>query len=113
MKKLHKIENFDAFILNEGCTQRQSAIATAVSKIKEKYGHTSDKFLQSAKEKGVEEITDFIRKTVEPYMDRIESQEKLQTKGRPTLDYDALLEGCVSWIIVELQVQRMKKDTSK
>ena len=46
-------------------------------------------------------------------MDRIESQEKLQTKGRPTLDYDALLEGCVAWIVVELQVQRMKKETSK
>ncbi len=113
MKKLHKIENFDAFILNEGCTQRQSAIATAVSQIKERYGNDIDKFLQSAKKEGVEDVKDFIVKTVSPLMDRIESQEKLQTTGRPSLDFDALLEGCVSWILVELQIQRMKKETPK
>lgn len=112
MKKLPKIQNFDAFILNESRTQREreSTIADAVSKVKEKYGKTPQDFLKSARENGVDDVKDFIVKTVEPYIARIESQELFQNNA---FDFDGLMSGLVSWIIVELELDKMKKETSK
>lgn len=109
MKLLDNLLSFDAFILEEGSSQRNAAIATAVSRLKEKFGDTKEKFLEYAKERGVEDIKEFILKTLEPYVERIESQEKLQNNGRPTFDYDGMLAGLVSWILVEIEVGRMKK----
>ena len=43
MKK--KMMNFEQFILEESCTQRNSAISTAVSKIKEEFGVEFELFL--------------------------------------------------------------------
>ena len=109
MKLLDDFLSFDDFILEEGSSQRNAAISSAVSRLKEKFGDTKEKFLQSAKERGVDEIEDFIHQTLEPYVERIESQEKLQNNGRPTFDYNGMLAGLVSWILVEIEVGKMKK----
>lgn len=113
MKRIEKLKCFDQFILEEGCTQRNAAISTAVSKIKEEFGDTNEKFLKSAKERGVDNVKEFIIQTLKPYLDRIESQETLQNGGRPTFDYDGLLSGLVSWLLVEIEVERMKKANKK
>ena len=115
MKKLFEFKNFDSFVqeLNESCTQRNSAISTAVSKIKEEFGDTKEKFLKSAEEKGVDEIKDFLVQTLEPYVEQIENQEKLQANGRFIFDFDALLSGLASWTLVELELARMKKEHTK
>lgn len=70
MGKLIKLKDFDSFILEEACTQRTSAISTAVSQIKAEFGDTKETFLKSAKEKGVDEIKDYIVKVLEPYVER-------------------------------------------
>lgn len=108
MKMISKFKNFDSFILEGSSTQRNSAISTAVSRIKEKFGDTKEKFLKSAEEKGVNDIKDFIVQTLKPYIDRIESQEKLQSNGRFLFDFDGLLSGLVSWMLVEMELDRMK-----
>lgn len=111
MKK--KMMNYEQFILEESCTQRNSAISTAVSKLKEEFGDTKEKFLKSAEDKGVDEIKDYLVQTLEPYIERIESQEILQTKEKFALDFDALLSGLASWVLVELQIAKMKKSYKK
>jgi len=113
MKKIERFLNFEQFILEESCTQRTSAISTAVSKIKEEFGDTKEKFLKSAEEKGVDEIKDCIVKTLEPYIERVEGQEKVQTGERFILDFDELLSGLASWMLVELEISKMKKSDNK
>ena len=108
MKMISKFKNFDSFILEESSTQRNSAISTTVSRIKEEFGDTKEKFLKSAEEKGVNDIKDFIVQTLKPYIDRIESQEKLQSNGRFLFDFNGLLSGLVSWMLVEMEIDRMK-----
>lgn len=108
MKMISKFKNFDSFILEESSTQRNSAISTTVSRIKEEFGDTKEKFLKSAEEKGVNDIKDFIVQTLKPYIDRIESQEKLQSNERFMFDFDGLLSGLVSWMLVEIELDRMK-----
>ena len=108
MKMISKFKNFDSFILEESSTQRNSAISTTVSRIKEEFGDTKEKFLKSAEEKGVNDIKDFIVQTLKPYIDRIESQEKLQSNGRFMFDFDGLLSGLVSWMLVEMELDRIK-----
>lgn len=112
MKKLFEFKNFDLFVqgLNENCTQRNSAISTAVSKLKEEFGDTKEKFLKSAEDKGVDEIKDYLVQTLEPYIERIEGQEILQTKEKFALDFDGLLSGLASWVLVELELAKMKKE---
>lgn len=109
MGKLIKLKDFDSFILEEACTQRTSAISTAVSKIKEEFGNTKEKFLKSAKEKGVDEIKDFIVQVLEPYIERVEGQEKVQTGEKIILDFDELLRGLASWMLIEIEINQMKK----
>lgn len=109
MMKKERFLSFDKFVIEESCTQRTSAISTAVSKIKEEFGNTKEKFLKSAEEKGVDEIKDCIVKTLEPYIERVEGQEKVQTGEKFILDYDELLSGLASWMLVELEIGKMKK----
>jgi len=113
MKKIERFLSFEKFILEESCTQRTSAISTAVSKIKEEFGDTKEKFLKSAEERGVDEIKDTIVKTLEPYVERVEGQEKVQTGERFILDFDELLSGLASWMLVELEIGKMKKSDNK
>jgi len=108
MRMISKFKKFDSFILEESSTQRNSAISTTVSRIKEEFGDTKEKFLKSAEEKGVNDIKDFIVQTLKPYIDRIESQEKLQSNGRFMFDFDGLLSGLVSWMLVEMELDRIK-----
>ena len=77
-----KYLTFEKFILKENCTQRNSAISTAVSKIKEEFGDTKEKFLKSAREKGVDEIKDFIVKTLGLYIDRTCGRRREGSNGR-------------------------------
>lgn len=109
MMKKERFLSFDKFVIEESCTQRTSAISTAVSKIKEEFGNTKEKFLKSAKEKGVDEIKDCIVKTLEPYTERVEAEEKVQTGQKYVLDYDELLRGLASWMLVEIEINHMKK----
>lgn len=108
MGKLIKLKDFDSFILEEACTQRTSAISTAVSKIKEEFGDTKEKFLKSAKEKGVDEIKSHIVKVLEPYVERVEGEEKVQTGQKFVLNYDELLTGLASWMLIEIEIKQMK-----
>ena len=108
MKKIKKYLTFENYILNENCTQRNSAISTAVSKIKEEFGNTKEKFLKSAEEKGVDEIKDLIVQVLEPYVERVEGQEKVQTGEKFIFDFDELLAGLVSWMLVEIELNQMK-----
>jgi hypothetical protein len=108
---MEKLNDFETFVqnLNENCTQRESAISTAVSQLKARYGDTTDKFLKNVKEKekGVDDVKDYLVKVLTPYLDRIEGQEKLQN-SRFGLDFDGLLSGLAAWTIVELELDRMK-----
>ena len=113
MMKNERFLNFEQFILEESCTQRTSAISTAVSKIKEEFGDTKEKFLKSAEEKGVDDIKDFIVKTLEPYVERVEGQEKVQTGEKFILDFDELLSGLASWMLVEIEINQMKNKKGK
>ena len=113
MMKKERFLNFEQFILEESCTQRTSAISTAVSKIKEEFGDTKEKFLKSAEEKGVDDIKDFIVKTLEPYVERVEGQEKVQTGEKFILDFDELLSGLASWKLVEIEINQMKNKKGK
>lgn len=110
---MEKFNNFETFVqtLNESCTQRESAISTAVSQLKARYGDTTDKFLKTVKdkEKGVDDVKDFLVEILTPYLDRIEGQEKLQN-SRFGLDFDGLLSGLAAWSLVELELQKTKKD---
>lgn len=110
---MEKLNDFETFVqnLNENCTQRESAISTAVSQLKARYGDTTDKFLKTVqeKEKGVDDVKDFLVKVLTPYLDRIEGQEKLQN-SRFGLDFEGLLSGLAAWTIVELELQKTKKD---
>lgn len=110
---MEKLMNFEQFVIEESCIQRNSAISTAVSQLKEEFGDTKEKFLKSAEEKGTDEIKDFLVQTLEPYIEQIENQEKLQTKEKFALDFDALLSGLASWTLVELEIARMKKEHKK
>ena len=53
MKKLFEFKDFDSFVqgINENCTQRNSAISTAVSKLKDEFGDTKEKFLKISEKK--------------------------------------------------------------
>lgn len=113
MMKKERFLSFDKFVIEESCTQRTSAISTAVSKIKEEFGDTKEKFLKSAEEKGVDEIKDSIVKTLEPYIERIEGQEKVQTGEKFLLDYDELLSGLASWMLIEIEINKMKNKKGK
>ena len=113
MMKKERFLNFEQFILEESCTQRTSAISTAVSKMKEEFGDTKEKFLKSAEEKGVDDIKDFIVKTLEPYVERVEGQEKVQTGEKFLLDFDELLSGLASWMLVEIEINQMKNKKGK
>ena len=108
MRKIEKFLTFDQFLLEEACTQRTSAISTAISKIKEEFGDTKEKFLKSAQEKGVDEIKDYIVKVIEPYVERVEGEEKVQTGQKFILDYDELLKGLASWMLIEIEIEQMK-----
>lgn len=112
MKKMEKLLKFENFILEESSTQRNAAISTAVSRLKEEFGDTKEKFLEYGQENGVEKMKDFIKEILKPYIERIEGQEKLQN-GRLSFDYDGMLAGMVSWILVEIEVERMKKTNKK
>ena len=113
MEKKEKFLSFDQFILEESCSQRTSAIRTAVSKIKEEFGDTKEKFLKSAEERGVDEIKDIIVKTLEPYVERVEAEEKVQTGQKYVLDYDELLRGLASWMLIEIEINQMKNKKRK
>ena len=113
MKRLVEFKTFESFVhqLNEDCTQRKSAISTAVSQLKARYGDTTAKFLKAA-QGNVDEVKDYLVEILTPYMDRIEAQEKLQN-SRFGFDFDGLLFGLASWVLVELELDRMKKKDKK
>ena len=115
MRKLETFLSFDKFILEESCTQRTSAIRTAVSKIKEEFGDTKEKFLEYVQENenAVDEIKDIIVKTLEPYVERVEAEEKVQTGEKYILDYDELLKGLASWMLVQTEINQMKNKKGK
>ncbi len=107
---MEKFNNFETFVqsLNEGKTQRETAIRTAVDKLKERYGYTNDKFVESVKEKGVDEIKNYIVKILVPFLKQIKAEEKMPN-GLLKFDYDGLLSGLVCWCLVDLELQIMKK----
>lgn len=113
MKQITKLKDFDSFILEQKSTQRNSAIETALSQVKAKYGSLKDprQFLDNVKENGgVDGLRNFIIDTVNPYIEKIIAQEKLTGIS---MDYNDILRGLISSCIIELQLQQMTKDKSK
>lgn len=106
MQRLVELKDFDSFIMErkESNVKRDSFIEKAVSKIKKEFGATAKDFITTAKEKGVDEIQDFIVKTVEPYVEKNEGGE-----GELFYDYDSLLSGLVSWMLFEMELKLDKK----
>ena len=52
-------------------------------------------------------------KTLEPYIERVEGQEKVQTGQKFILDYNELLKGVVSWMLIEIEINQMKNKKGK
>ncbi len=108
MSKINKINNFETFIRLNESSARKLAIQTAVDKLKERFGNTNDKFVESVKEKGVDEIKDYIIKILVPFLKQIKAEEKMPN-GLLKFDYDGLLSGLVCWCLVDLELQIIKK----
>lgn len=104
MQKLVELKDFDSFILErkENNAKRDSFVEKAVSKIKKEYGLTATDFIAATRKRGVDEVQDFIAKTVEPFIDENGGEEL-------HYDYDSLLAGLVSWILFETELQLGKK----
>ena len=100
MNKMIVLKGFDAFVkeLNENYTKKKSAIEDTVEKIKKKYGKTAEEFISSVKNLGIDDVKDFIVQTVQPIA---------RTKVL-NADYDEILTGLVSWIMLELQIDKDK-----
>ena len=102
MKKLFEFKDFDTFVreLNENRNQKKSAVENAVNKIKEKYGDNAKDFIAAVSKDGVDDVKDFIAKTVQPI-------EPLNPRELNP-DYDNILLGLVCWITLELQLEKNK-----
>lgn len=105
MKKLFEFKDFDTFVreLNENRNQKKSAVENAVNKIKEKYGDNAKDFIAAVSKDGVDDVKDFIAKTVQP-IERLNPREL-------NPDYDNILLGLVCWITLELQLEKTNKET--
>ena len=103
MKEMIKLKDFDTFIqgLNENHAQKKNVVASAVDKIKERYGQNASDFIAAVKKTGVDKVKDFIVHSVIPEIDRSKTIEL-------DADYDGILTGLVSWILLELQLKKDK-----
>ena len=104
MQKLVELKDFDSFISERKQTsvKRDSFIEKAVSKIKKEYGLTATDFIAATRKRGVDDVQDFIAKTVEPFIDENGGEELFY-------DYDSLLSGLVSWILFTTELKLDKK----
>ena len=103
MKELFKLKDYDTFVkeLYESRIQKKSSVVkTAVDKIKEKYGDNARDFIAAVSKDGVDDVKDFIAKTVQP-IERLNPREL-------NPDYDNILLGLVCWITLELQLEKNK-----
>jgi hypothetical protein len=102
MKKIFELKDFDTFVkeLYESRTQKKSDVASAVEKIKEKYGDNARDFIAAVNKEGVDSFKDFIAKIVQP-IDRLNPREL-------NPDYDNILLGLVCLIMLELQPNKDK-----
>ena len=102
MKEITEFKKFEAFIkeMNENLKQKKTFVEDIVEKIKERYGKTAKEFISTVNEKGVEDLKDFIEQTVKP-IDRIETKTLIA-------DYENILSGLVSWVILEMQLKKDK-----
>lgn len=100
MKKMFELKDYDTFVreLNENRNQKKSAVASAVDKIKEKYGDNARDFIAAVSKDGVDDVKDFISKTVQP-IERLNPREL-------NPDYDNILLGLVCWIMLELRLKK-------
>ena len=108
MKNLENFKSFDDFIL-EGSTRRADTIEKVVKKLKMELGKTKEDFLDTARNHGVGFIKNFILQNLQPYLEQLERTDLVQNG----FDYDGMLAGLVSWILVELEVQKMKQSEKK
>ena len=101
MKELIKLKDFDTFVqgLNESHTKKKNSIETAVSEIKQRYGDTPKDFLAAVQKTGMDKVKDFIVKSVKPQIDLTKTND-------PNVDYDGILTGLVTWVMLELQLQK-------
>lgn len=80
--------------------KKKSDVASAVEKIKEKYGDNARDFIAAVNKEGVDSFKDFIAKIVQP-IERLNPREL-------NPDYDNILSGLVCWIVLELQLNKDK-----
>lgn len=103
MNEMLKLKDFDTFVLglNENHAQKKNVVASAVDKIKERYGQNASDFITAVKKTGVDKVKDFIVHSVIPEIDRSKTKEL-------DADYDGILTGLVSWVMLELQLEKEK-----
>lgn len=97
---MFELKDYDTFVreLNENRNQKKSAVENAVNKIKEKYGDNARDFIAAVSKDGVDDVKDFIAKTVQP-IERLNPREL-------NPDYDNILLGLVCWIMLELRLKK-------
>lgn len=102
MKEITEFKNFETFIkeMNENFKQKKSVVESIVKEIKEKYGKTAKEFISTVNEKGVDDLKEFIEQTVKP-IDHIETKTLIT-------DYENILLGLVSWVLLEMQLEKDK-----
>ena len=102
IKKITEFKNFETFIkeMNENHTQKKSVVESIVKEIKEKYGQTAKEFISTVNEKGVDDLKDFIKQAVKP-IDSTETKTLIA-------DYENILLGLVSWVLLEMQLEKDK-----
>ena len=103
MKEMIKLKDFDTFVqgLNENHAQKKNVVADAVDKIKERYGENAQDFIAAVQKTGADKVKDFIVHSVLPKNDRSKTIEL-------DADYDGILTGLVSWILLEMQLEKEK-----
>jgi len=115
MKKIEKIDSlkgFESFVAESrnNANARKALVEKVVKRIKEEFGETLWDFLDTMKEKGTEYAQRFILDAVkgQPEVDGLWTWDMNQDK-RVQEEYDSLLRGCVSWMLVEIYLDRTEK----
>ncbi len=110
MNKIVNLKDFDTFILEEYCSQKKSAVETALKQVIEKFGSLKEPkvFLQNVKENGgVDGLRDCIINVITPYIPKIIDQENFSETKK---NFNDILRGLISSCIKELQLKQLTKD---
>ena len=107
---MENFKDFDTFILEDYCSQKKSAVETALSQVIDKFGSLKNpkEFLKNVKENGgVDGLRNCVINAITPLIPQILAQEKFSETQK---NYDDILRGLISSCIIELQLKQLTKD---